>query len=298
MKIPLLLSFGITAFAGIPLTLHAEQKWDLHPRWDAALHYRVESQNEDVSRLPDPKMGEVKTEMSSVMSVTVETPNASGQKTVHFSVDHLQARVRSAVQDIQYDSANPAQSPPFYQQVFGAVANRALVILYNKDDQFQNVQSPEAAATPPLGALKGLSNAQLAELFRKSFELGLPSNPVGPGDTWAFSDQIDMGPVAGAVQCKITATFDSTSEHDGAQYAKILLNGQLTSSMGDNQTTPPPVKVLEGSTLKGELTYDLTHHVIVGMDRTSELKLSVENKEASVSEKEQTKISLSPAEKK
>ena len=299
MKIPLHFSVGTLIFAGSSFTAFAEQKWDLHPRWDAAYRYHVESQTEDISKLPDPKLSEIKTNMTSVMSVAVDPENASGHKAVHFSVDHLTARIRSAAQEVQYDSADPAKSPPFYQQVFGAVTNRHLVVLYNKDDQFQGVQSLDGAAapTPPVGSLKGLSEAQLAELFRKSFELGLPSQAVGPGDTWVFTDVMDLGPIVGQVQCKISATFDSTNEHDGAQYAKILLNGQLTSS-ADNTATPAPVKILEGSTLTGELTYDLTHHVIVDIIRNSGVKLSIEGKEASVSEKEQTKVSLSPVDKK
>ena len=109
----------------------------------------------------------------------------------------------------------------------------------------------------------------MADLFRRSLELGLPRTPVAVGDSWT-SDEAMAFPKAGKMKVQLKCKFDEIVDRDSRPQAKISFQGKLQSDLGESPaaedgTTPAAsTSVVMGSdsNLSGQVFFDLERHTV------------------------------------
>lgn len=308
MRFSLLLAL-FTLFMPAQLHVAGADKVLLLPRWEAGKIYRQQTDTElrmaplgDAAPLvqsppakgaaakgaaPAPA-GEVPQQHTTItqqteIAVSLETGTAN--KLALVKSRRVKASVRMDGQTLAYDSEDPAKSPPFLQQAFGALLRRAFTLVYDRDDKFLDVRGTEPGDGTPLGTTKGPDARQLAEAFRKSQDLALPKSPVAPGDTWTFEEKVDLPPV-GTFAFKARGRYDSVVEVDGRKHARVLLDGIVENSAA----APQLVQIGPGSKFSGEILFDLDRRVVANSTTSTELKLTIGGQDAPISETTTTKL--------
>jgi hypothetical protein len=123
---------------------------------------------------------------------------------------------------------------------------------------------------------------QLAALYRRSLEMGLPKIPVRPGDKW-ISDEIVPFPQTGTVQVKLNAKFDGIVDREGHREAQIAFEGTMKSkpdkdSTGRELDTARPVTLGDNSKVNGHVFFDLDRKTITLALFAATIQLKVEGK--------------------
>jgi hypothetical protein len=275
-------------FAFMAGSLPAAEKTILRPHWEPGKVYTVENVMNSSTSVPSlGENGKQSTNMTQTMTITVK---AEGDKRVAtVKIAGIKALMSMMGQVMTYDSADPAKSPPMLQQAFGAVAGKEFTLVYDKDDKISDVRGMDNLAATPVGGAKGPDPKQFIDAFRKSQEMGMPKDPVAPGDTWTFDDAIEMAPL-GTMHIKGTGKFDSIVEVDGRKHAKLLIDGSFTTPEAAAGAAAPTIKFGEGSSMKVETLFDLERRASSSSTVTSELKMNAGGQEIPVSQKVTTKL--------
>lgn len=232
--------------------------------------------------------GGQKTNITQVMTVTVTKDPAGDNKLAEVKFTAIKGTVGMMGQNMSFDSADPAKSSPFLQQTFGALVGKSFTLVYDKDDKFVDAKGLDKVAATPLGQGKGPDGKQLADAFRKTNEMSLPTKPVAVGDTWTYEDALDMPPL-GKINIKATGKFDSIVTKDGHQQARLVIDGKFESPSADGGAAQL-VKFSEGSKFSGDMYFDLDRKVVSSSEMKSDLKLSIAGKEAPLTQTVLTKL--------
>lgn len=227
--------------------------------------------------------------------------NAEGQTEAKVLIEHLFGEMSYEGTTHVFDSKNPGSSHPLLRQTLGGAAGRGFTLVY--DEQGKYVRAKEAGSmvtggvTPDLASIA--SADQLATLYRRSLEMGLPQIPVRPGDKW-ISDEIVPFPQTGTVQVKLNAKFDGVVDREGRRQARIAFEGLMTSkkdkdSAGREVATDRPVTLGEGSKVSGHVFFDLERKTIAMAVFSATIQLKVEGRPMPVQQQVTTKlVSMEP----
>lgn len=258
-------------------TVGADDKILLRPHFEVGKTYNQETLTDLNMMVPGlGDTGGQKTNMMQTMAVTVTKDAASENKLAEIKFTAIKGTVGMMGQNMAFDSTDPAKSSPFLQQTFGALVGKSFTLVYDKDDKFLSVRDDGKAPTP-LGQTKAMNSEKLAEAFRKTQEMALPSAPVAVGDTWTYDDAMDMPPI-GKIMIKANGKFDSVLDKDGHKQARLLIDGKFETPAGD--AASQLVKFADGSKFTGEIFFDLDRKVVTSSEIKSDLKLSIAGKEA------------------
>ena len=285
----LLLLFSINAAAegeAVELKLH----------WEPGQTYMQESDTDTVNFLTAiGKTSDQKLRMHQTTRITVEK-NARDQTEAHVLVESLLGEMTYEGQTNVYDSKNPASSHPFLQRSFGGAVGRGFTLVYDAKDQYLDAKDAGAAAPPGSEPdLIEIANArQLADLYRRSLEMGLPSIPVQPGDKW-ISEQVVLFPQAGSVEVKLNSKFDGIVEREGRRQAQIAFEGLMKSqrdkdSTGRELETERPVTMGDNSKVNGHVFFDLERRTISLAVFSATLQLKIEGKPMPVRQQVTTRL--------
>ncbi len=233
-------------------------------------------------------------------SIKVEkTPQGGAEARV--LIEHLQGGMTYEGQTHTYDSASPATSHPLLQKTFGGSAGRGFTLVYDDKDQFMDARDTGSMVTggaePDLVSIANAS--QLATLFRRSLEMGLPKIPVRRGDKW-ISDETVPFPQAGTVQVKLNAKFDGVVDREGHRQAQISFEGTMKSkrdkgSSGHELDTERPVTFGDNSKVNGHVFFDLERRTITLAVFSATIQLKVEGKPMPVRQQVTTRlVSMKP----
>lgn len=272
----------------------ADEPVQLRAHWEAGKVYTQEIVTEMNLVAPElAKAGGQKTEIAQTMSITVKPEPGTENKLAAVKIIKIKATMSVMGQNMNYDSTDPAKSSPMLQQTFGALAGREFTIVYDKNDLITGTRDLDKLIPTPVGLGKGLNGDQMADAFRKSQELGFPQDPVAPGSTWTYENKIEMPP-AGAIVIKGTGKYEANTMIDGRKHAKILINGKFTTPVPDASSKAAPmsraIKFNEGSSMAGEIDYDLERHLITKSEMNSLIKMIIGNKEMPMTQKMITKL--------
>lgn len=285
----LLLLFSINAAAegeAVELKLH----------WEPGQTYMQESDTDTVNFLTAiGKTSDQKLRMHQTTRITVEK-NARDQTEAHVLVESLLGEMTYEGQTNVYDSKNPASSHPFLQRSFGGAVGRGFTLVYDAKDQYLDAKDAGAAAPPGSEPdLIEIANArQLADLYRRSLEMGLPNIPVQPGDKW-ISEQVVLFPQAGSVEVKLNSKFDGIVEREGRRQAQIAFEGLMKSqrdkdSTGRELETERPVTMGDNSKVNGHVFFDLERRTISLAVFSATLQLKIEGKPMPVRQQVTTRL--------
>jgi len=283
----MLLSLAIV-FALAAGTLSAADKTLLRAHWEAGKVYTVENVMNSSTSMPAlGENGKQTTNMTQTMTITVKPEGDKRLATV--KIAGIKALMSMMGQVMTYDSADPAKSQPMLQQAFGAIVGREFTLVYDKDDKITDARGMEGLSPTPVAGAKGPDPKQFIDAFRKSQEMGMPKDPVAPGDTWTFDDTIEMAPL-GTMHIKGTGKFDSIVDVEGRRHAKLLIDGAFTSPAAAGGAAAPAIKFGEGSSMKVETLFDIERRVSSSSTVNSELKMNAAGQEIPVSQKVTTKL--------
>lgn len=245
------------------------QKEVLRSHWEPGKLYKQETVMNMTMAMPGAKE-EQKTDMSQTFEIRVTAEPGTGNKLADFNFTGIKATMDMMGQKQTYDSADPAKSPPFLQQAFGGLLNKGFTFVFDKDDKFVETRGLEKLLATPLGAGTGMDGKQLADSVRKSFEMALPKDPVGVGDTWTVEEKMDMPPVS--MEMKARIKFDSIVEIEGRKHAKLVVEGTFSTPPG----TAAPFTLGEGSKFSGETFFDMQRRVISSNVARTEMNMQMQ----------------------
>src|SRR3954467_2643566 len=202
-----LLPACLLLLAALPLT--AADKLVLRQHWEPGKIYRFETNMDMEATAPGlPGGGSQTTNVIQGLDVTVSKQDGTDRKLVAMKVASIKAMMNIAGQLMTYDSTDPAMSQPMLQQAFGALLNKSVTAVYDKDDKFVEVIVPEGFPVTPLGTAKAPDGKALGNMMRESLEAGLPVEALAIGETFSSEKKIDMPPM-GAMNTKIKGRLDS-----------------------------------------------------------------------------------------
>lgn len=269
---------------------------ELKLHWEPGQTYTQESDTDTVNFLTAlGKTSDQKLRMHQTTRITVEK-NASDQTEARVLVESLLGEMTYEGQTHVYDSKNPASSHPILQRSFGGAAGRAFTLVYDANDQFLDAKN--AASAGPAGSEPDLveiaSARQLADLYRRSLEMGLPSIPVQPGDKW-ISEQLVVFPQAGNVEVKLNSKFDGIVEREGRRQAQIAFEGLMKSQRDKDSTgravgAERPVTMADNSKVNGHVFFDLERRTISLAVFSATLQLKIEGKPMPVRQQVTTRL--------
>ena len=278
-----------------------EQAVELKLHWEPGVTYVQESETDTTSFLTT--LGRTSDQKLKVLQTTriVAQKNAQGQTEAKVTIEHLLGEMSYEGASHVYDSRNPASSHPLLVRTLGGGAGRGFTMVYDAQDKFVEARDigsmVKGGPNPDLASIA--SAGQMATLYRRSLEMGLPQIPVRPGDKW-ISDETVPFPQAGIVQVKLNAKFDGVVDREGRQQARISFEGKMTSkrdkdSTGREIATDRPVTLGEGSKVSGQVFFDLERRTIAMALFSASMKLRVEGKELPVQQQVTTKlVSMEP----
>ncbi|MEY4485127.1 MAG: hypothetical protein RL693_2579 [Verrucomicrobiota bacterium] len=274
----LLLNFGLSA----------SDKIQLRPDWEIGKVYQQETTTEMIFKNPDLlDSGNQKTIFTQTLSVAVSQDDGANQKVAEVNITSLKGSMDLMGQTVSYDSANPAQSPPFLQQAFGSLAGRSFSLVYDQNNNFVETriaESPSAAATP-LGSGKGMSGQQLADAFRKSQDIPLPKSPISVGETWRYQDKIEMPPL-GIITIEVSGKFEAIVEEGGHRQAKLLIEGVFQFPQNDSAV----IRFGSGSKFTGEIFFDLDRRLVSRSSMNSTISVLADGRAAPLTQSVKSKL--------
>lgn len=291
---PLLLSLAA-------LTLAEDAAVELKLHWEPGQTYVQESDTDTTNFLTAlGKTSDQKLRLHQTTHITAQR-TAAGQTEARVKIDSLLGEMTYEGQKHVFDSNNPGAAHPALQQTLGGTAGKGFTLVYDAKDNFLDAKDTGSmvtgGATPDLASIA--TARQLATLYRRSLEMGLPPIPVRPGDKW-ISDEIVPFPQAGTVQVKLNAKFDGIVDREGHRQAQIAFEGTMKSkpdkdSTGRELSTERPVSLGDDSKVNGHIFFDLERQTISLAVFSATIQLKVEGKVMPVRQQVTTRlVSMKP----
>lgn len=233
-----------------------EQAFDLRLRWLPGHTYTQETTTStatDLTALGQPQGQKMQVTQTTVIRVK-DTP--AGGREARVTFEALTGEVMLQGRPQRFDSRDLSAAPAAIRASVGQSVGKSFTLVYNGDGRFVTVTdfSGLAPASPEGPSLPGVSEArEVAELYRRSLEMGLPERPVKLGETWTRRETLQF-PSAGAVRSDLRAKFDGLVDHEGRRHAKISFEGELQREDGAGGTRP--VMIGAGSKTFGQVLFD------------------------------------------
>ncbi|MGV3663850.1 MAG: hypothetical protein ACO1TE_27005 [Prosthecobacter sp.] len=287
----------------LPLSTLAQEdaSVELKLHWEPGQTYLQDSDTETTNFLT--ALGKTSDQKLRLHQMTriVAQKNSQGQTEAKVLIEHLFGEMTYEGKTHAFDSKNPGSSHPLLQQTLGGAAGRGFTLVYDEKDQFLDAKDTGSmvtgGATPDLASIADAR--QMATLYRRSLEMGLPKIPVRPGDKW-ISDEVVPFPQAGTVQVKLNAKFDGLVDREGRRQAKIVFEGSMKSkrdkdTAGRELTTQRAVTLGDDSKVSGHVFFDLEQKTISMAVFLANIQLKVEGKPLPVRQQVTTKlVSMQP----
>ena len=200
----------------------------------------------------------------------------------------IQGEMQMQGKKLQFDSANPEAGDALLRPALGPSVGAAFILIYNDKDEFTGVRDTGALAPAPDGnpSLAGIAQAQeVAELYRRSLEMGLPKSSVKVGDRWSSEEAVKF-PSAGTVTVQLRAKLDAVVDYDERRHAKISFEGDMKSAdAGVARET-----LADGSKSFGQVLFDLERGTISFAAFRADIILDIDGQKLPVRQQVTTKL--------
>lgn len=263
---------------------------DLKLHWEPGQFYLQESDTDTTTFLTAlGQKHDQKLRMRQTTSIRVtEAPGQS--RKVEVTIDSLTGELLHDGLLNPFDASNIDDALPMLRKSIGHAAGKTFTLLYDDRDQFLSVQGISSFLNTKADEpdLKSIADAkQMATLYRRSLEMGLPKIPVRPGDKWISDEAIPFAE-AGTVQVKLNAKFESIVEREGRPQAHISFEGSLVTQPDAN--TKRSITFGPDSKVSGQVYFDLERRTISLSTLASILNLQVEGKKLPVRQTVTTRL--------
>jgi len=278
----------LALFARLPLpaadTIEIKQQWLAGKKY----YQTIETNQQSSIEIGGQKMDQT-TSMTIELTMAV-SPHQDGQpKRMTIRYERMAMEVGMNGQKMGYDSANPGASgdPLNLSKTIGATVGQELKVVFNDKDEVDKVENYDEfiqhlspAAAPGFDPAKMFNRESLTQMLKQGSLQGVPGKPVTSGDTWPFSNQVDL-PQLGKVAVTGKYTLSSIGDHNGARCAEIQTEGKLSMDLSAATDNSSPIgslgmKVTDGS-LKGPVWFDPALGIARESQLVQEMTISMKN---------------------
>lgn len=240
----------------------AEGPVSLMIRWLPGKTYTQETNTETVTALT--ALGQAQDSKMKVKQVTsiAVTEKDGGQKEARVTFEKLSGEITLNGKQQEFDSADLSQAPQMIKASVGQSVGKYFILVYDKEDQFLDVKDTGSMAPSNMGnpALPHIAEAkEVAELYRRSLEMGLQQHSVKPGDRWNAEHTLKF-PSAGSVNVELRVKFDAIVNYDGHPHAKISFEGDMAND--SNSIEARGVQIGKGSKVFGQILFDIDQSTV------------------------------------
>jgi hypothetical protein len=275
-----------------PLAVLAEDEpISLRLRWLPGYLYTQETLTETTTSLTaigkpeDQKMKVIQTTVIDVLG------HESGEKRAKVTFKSLTGEVMLQGKKHSFDSADLSRADPMIKASVGQSVGKTFVLAYGPDDQFIEVRdaSSMSASGDGIVALDQIAEArQVAELYRRSLEMGLPKMAVKTGDRWTAQESVDF-PSAGMVNVELHAKMDAILDYEGRRHAKISFEGDMKRA--DDSVGTRTVTLGPGSKTFGQVLFDIERGTVSFGAFRADIKLEIGSQVVPVRQQVTTRLS-------
>lgn len=287
LKISLLAGLSLTALLPV---FSQDEALPLRLRWLPGHVYTQETLTETTSNLKaigKPEDQKMKIKQTTVIQVT---GTEGGEKLARVTFKALTGEVMLQGQKQTFDSADLSKASPMIKASVGQSVGKSFILVYGSDDQFIEVRDSGTMAASPDGipALDSIADANdVAGLYRRSLEMGLPKMAVKSGDRWTSQETVKF-PSAGTVNIELRAKLEAIVDYESRRHAKINFEGDMKSaeeSVGSRNVT-----LGEGSKTFGQVLFDLERGTVSFGAFRADIKLVIDGKTVPVRQQVTTRL--------
>lgn len=281
-------------FIGAPASMEAREAGEvLRLHWEPGMTYTQETTTDTVTvltaiGLPDDQ--KMKVRQTTTIAVTA---GEGGEKLARVSFAAIAGEMQIQGRKEAFDSANMAAAHPMIRQSLGESVGQSFVLRYSADDQFLDVRDTGSMVRAPEGipSFTDIARAkEVAELYRRSLEMGLPKIPVRPGDRWTSKETVEF-PKAGTMQVELRAKLDSLVSYQGHPHVKISFEGEMNrANESGSSTADRPVTIEGGSKTSGQILFDLERRSVSFAAFHADLNLDIDGRKVPVRQQVTTRL--------
>jgi hypothetical protein len=190
-----------------------------------------------------------------------------------------------------FDSDRLGDASPMIRESIGRSVGRSFGLLYDAKDRFVGVQdtadmaSLDNRASPSLEAIAEASD--VAKLYQRSLEMGLPKTAVKLGDRWTTQEKLDF-PSAGPVGIELRSRLEALMDYDTRRHAKISFEGEMKRA--DDAVGSRKVTIGDGSKVFGQVLFDVERGTVSFAAFRADIQLEVDGKSFPVRQQVTTKL--------
>lgn len=283
-------SLLLLSLTASPLAAVAEETYDLRIHWVPGKTYTQETTTETttvltaVGQADDVKMN---VKQTTVIDVAAR-PEGGKQARVTFKALSGDMLLKGKQQT--FDSKDLSKADPMIQASVGQSVGKSFLLLYSDANDFIGVKDTSEMTPENLGnpILQDIAEAkEVAELYRRSLEMGLPKIAVKPGDRWTTEETLKF-PSAGTVKVELRVKFESLLDYKEGPHAKLSFEGDMISD--PNAEEGRPVTLAKGSKTYGQILFDLERGTPTFAAFRADIKLDVQGRILPVRQQVTTKL--------
>jgi hypothetical protein len=270
--------------------LAQEEPLPLRLRWHSGYQYTQETTTETLTQLT--AAGGKEDQKMRVVQTTEIQVNAlpDGGKAARVTFRALRGEVMLNGMKHPFDSARMEEANPLVRASLGQSVGRTFELLYDAEDHYLDSRGMTglSAAPEPSPNLEAIAEARdVAELYRRSLEMGLPRAPVKPGDRWTTQEGLNF-PSAGKVNIELRARLESLLDYEGRHHAKISFEGEMKRA--DETAGSRKVTIGAGSRVFGQVLFDVERGTISQAAFQADIQLEMEGKKIPVRQQVTTRL--------
>lgn len=213
-----------------------------------------------------------------------------GEKLARVTFQSLSGEVTIKGQKQIFDSADLSMASPMIKASVGQSVGKSFVLVYGPEDQFVEVRDSGAMSPVDQGSpsLVGIAEAKdVADLYRRSLEMGLPKMPVKTGDRWTSQETVKF-PSAGTVNVELRAKLEAIVDYASRRHAKISFEGEMKRA--DESVGTRKVTLGAGSKTFGQVLFDLERGTVSFGAFRADIKLEIGGKIVPVRQQVTTRL--------
>lgn len=214
----------------------------------------------------------------------------TGEKLARVTFTALSGEVMLNGKKETFDSANLTSANPMIQASVGQSVGKSFVLVYDADDRFKEVRNASSmtdAAQEGPNLVKIAEARQVADLYRRSLEMGLPKAAVKPGDRWTAQESVNF-PSAGPMNIDLRAKLESVVSYEGRQHAKVSFEGEMKRA--EETAGSRAVTIGDGSKVFGQVLFDVERGTVTFGAFLADLQLEIDGKKIPVRQQVSTKL--------
>ncbi len=268
----------------------ADEAYSLRLRWIPGNTYTQETVTDTTTGLKAVgKADDQKMHIKQTTEVKV-TESKAGEREARVTFKALSGEVMLNGKKHLFDSTNMKDADPMIKASVGQSLGKSFVLVYSDDYQFVEVRDTGAMSPSELGnpSLAGIAEAkEVADLYRRSLEMGLPKTQVKAGDRWTSQETVKF-PSAGTVNVLLRARLELVLEYEGRRHAKIVFDGEMRRS--DESAGSRAVTLGEGCKVAGQVLFDIDRGTVSASAFCADIRLEIQGKSIPVKQVVTTKL--------